>query len=107
MNIIFSFQLDLSVILQDFNNFNSSIQFELVENNDKYLLYITSVNERIINEKTYYLNDIFLIISTKINIEVNANNKINYKKYIREYNDKMPLGKSNHLIIYYNEYTIG
>ena len=102
--------LDLSDILPDFPNFNSSIQFEFIENNDKYLLFITGGNERIINEKTNYSNDSFLIINIKINIDINAKNKINYKKkYIIEYKDKMPLGKSNHSIIYYNDdlYAIG
>ena len=102
--------LDLSDILQDFPNFNSSIQFEFIENNDKYLLFITGGNERIINEKTNYSNDSFLIINVKINIDINTKNKINYKKkYLIEYKDKMPKGKSNHSIIFYNDnlYIIG
>ena len=102
--------LDLSDVLNNYPQFNSSMQFEFTENSDKYLLFITGGNQRIIKEKENYSSDTFLIINIKLNINLNDNNKINYKKkYIIEYEDKMPSAKSYHSILYYNKnlYIIG
>ena len=102
--------LDLSDILTNFPNFNSSIQFEFIDNNDSYLLFITGGNERIIKGNNNYSSDSFLIINIKLNINIDSKNKIDYtKKYIIEYKDKMPLCKSHHSTIFYNNnlYIIG
>ena len=104
--------LDLSDILPDFPNFNSSMQFEFIEYNDHYLLFISGGNSRILKSKESpnHSNDTFIIINIKINIDINNKNKINYKKkYILEHKDKMPSGKSNHSIIFHNNnlYVIG
>ena len=104
--------LDLSDILPDFPNFNSSMQFEFVEYNDHYLLFISGGNSSILKSKESpnHSNDTFIIINIKINIDINNKNKINYKKkYILEHKDKMPSGKSNHSIIFHNNnlYVIG
>ena len=104
--------LDLSDILPDFPNFNSSMQFEFIEYNDHYLLFISGGNSRILKSKESpnHSNDTFIIINIKINIDINNKNKINYKKkYILKHKDKMPSGKSNHSIIFHNNnlYVIG
>ena len=102
--------MDLSSILTNFPNFNSSIQFELAENSDCYLLFITGGNERIIKDNNNYSSDSFLIINIKLNIFMNSKNKIDFtQKYIIEYKDKMPLKKSHHSILFYDDnlYVIG
>jgi hypothetical protein len=104
--------LDLSDIIPDFPNFNSSMQFEFIEYNDHYLLFISGGNSRILKSKESpnHSNDTFIIINIKINIDISNKNKINYKKkYILEHKDKMPSGKSNHSIIFHNNnlYVIG
>ena len=104
--------LDLSDILPNFPNFNSSMQFEFIENNDHYLLFISGGNTGLLKtkENPEHSNDTFIIINIKINIDINNKNKINYKKkYIIEHKDKMPSGKSNHSILYHknNLYIIG
>ena len=102
--------LDLSDILKNYPNFNPSMQFEFIENNDKYLLFITGGNPIIIKDNENYSSDSFSIINIELNINLSFKNKINYKKkYIIEYEDKMPSNKSYHSILYFNNnlYIIG
>ena len=102
--------LDLSSVLTNFPNFNSSIQFEFIEYNNYYLLFITGGNERTIKDNSNYSSDSFIIINIKLNINVNSKNKIDFtKKYIIEFKDKMPSSKSHHSILFYNHnlYIIG
>ena len=104
--------LDLSDILPNFPNFNSSMQFEFVENNGHCLLFISGGKTRLFKSKESpnYSDESFIIINIKLNIDINNKNKINYKKkYIIEHENKMPSGKSNHSILFHNNnlYVIG
>ena len=102
---------DLTDILVNYPLFNSSIQFEFIDYiNENFLLFITGGNEKNINNNKNYPSDLFLIINIKLDIIINSNNNINYKKkYIIEYKDKMPSSKSFHSIVFYNDnlYIIG
>ena len=103
--------LDLGDILPNkFPNFNSSMQFEFVENITNFLLFITGGNDLFFKDKNDYSSNSFIILNIKINMTINSKNKINYKKkYTIEYKDKMPLPKSHHSILFFDDnlYVIG
>lgn len=105
--------LDLNEILTNFPLFNSSIQFEFVDNNNNnFLLFITGGKENTLkrNNKITYSSDSFIIINIKLDMIINYKEDINFrKKYVIEYKNKMPSGKLHHSILFHNNnlYIIG